>query len=67
MAVGIGIAGKMDNKDYRVYTVLGDGELDEGSIWEGVMAASHYHDNLLLLGIETIFKYRLDQGCYVSR
>ncbi|NLN41994.1 MAG: transketolase [Clostridiales bacterium] len=47
VAVGMAIAGKMDNKDYRVYTVLGDGELDEGSIWEGVMAASHYQlDNL---------------------
>lgn len=47
LAVGMAIAGKMDNKDYRVYTVLGDGELDEGSIWEGVMAASHYQlDNL---------------------
>jgi len=47
VAVGMAIAGKMDNKDYRVYTVLGDGELDEGSVWEGVMAASHYQlDNL---------------------
>lgn len=47
VAVGMAIAGKMDNKDYRVYTVLGDGELNEGSIWEGVMAASHYQlDNL---------------------
>ena len=40
-------AGKMDNRDYRVYTVMGDGELAEGSVWEGAMAASHYKlDNL---------------------
>lgn len=37
----------MDQKDYRVYTVMGDGELAEGSVWEGVMSASHYKlDNL---------------------
>ncbi len=47
VAVGMALAGKMDDKDYRVYTVLGDGELAEGSVWEGVMAASHYKlDNL---------------------
>ena len=47
IAVGMALAGKMDDKDYRVYTVLGDGELAEGSVWEGVMAASHYRlDNL---------------------
>ena len=37
----------MDRKDYRVYVVMGDGELAEGSVWEGAMAASHYClDNL---------------------
>ena len=37
----------MDKKDYRVYTVMGDGEVAEGSVWEGAMAASHYKlDNL---------------------
>ena len=41
------LAGKMDDRDYRVYTVMGDGELAEGSVWEGAMAASHYKlDNL---------------------
>lgn len=46
-SVGMALAGKMDEKDYRVYTVMGDGELAEGSVWEGVMAASHYNlDNL---------------------
>ena len=41
------LAGKMDSKAYRVYTVMGDGELAEGSVWEGVMAANQYKlDNL---------------------
>lgn len=47
IAVGMAIAAKMDREDYRVYTIMGDGELAEGSIWEGVMAGSHYKlDNL---------------------
>lgn len=47
VCVGMAKAGKMDKKDYRVYTVMGDGELAEGSVWEGAMAASHYKlDNL---------------------
>jgi len=47
VAVGMAIAGKMDKRDYRVYTLMGDGELAEGSVWEGAMAAGHYRlDNL---------------------
>lgn len=47
VAVGMALAGKMDHKDYRVYTVMGDGELAEGSVWEAAMAASTYQlDNL---------------------
>ena len=47
VCVGMAKAGKMDGRTYRVYTVLGDGELAEGSVWEGAMAASHYKlDNL---------------------
>lgn len=47
VCVGMALAGKMDKKSYRVYTVMGDGELAEGSVWEGAMAASHYKlDNL---------------------
>ena len=47
VCVGMALAGKMDRKAYRVYTVMGDGELAEGSVWEGAMAASHYKlDNL---------------------
>ena len=46
-AVGMALAGKIDNKDYRVYSILGDGEIEEGQVWEACMAASHYKlDNL---------------------
>jgi transketolase len=46
-AVGMALAGKMDQAGYRVYTLLGDGELEEGMAWEAIMAAAHYHlDNL---------------------
>ncbi|MGN0203201.1 MAG: transketolase [Coprococcus sp.] len=47
VCVGMALAGKMNKKDYRVYTVMGDGELAEGSVWEGAMAGGHYKlDNL---------------------
>lgn len=47
VCVGMAIASKMDGKNNRVYTVMGDGELAEGSVWEGAMAASQYKlDNL---------------------
>lgn len=47
-AVGIALAGKMDEKDYRVYVLMGDGEQAEGSIWEAAMAAGNYNlDNLI--------------------
>ena len=47
VSVGMALAGKMSRKGYRVYTVMGDGELAEGSVWEGAMAAAHYKlDNL---------------------
>ena len=47
-ANGMALAGKLDNKDYRVYTVLGDGELEEGQVWEAAMFAAHYKlDNLV--------------------
>lgn len=46
-AVGMALAGKIDQKDYRVYSILGDGELEEGQVWEASMAAAHYKlDNL---------------------
>lgn len=48
-AVGMALAGRLDNKEYRVYSILGDGELEEGQVWEASMAASHYKlDNLTI-------------------
>lgn len=47
VCVGMALAGKRSGKSYRVYTVMGDGELAEGSVWEGAMAAANYNlDNL---------------------
>ncbi len=47
VAVGMALSGKMDGRSYRVYTIMGDGELAEGSVWEGAMSAGHYRlDNL---------------------
>lgn len=49
VAGGMALAAKLDNKDYRVYSVLGDGELEEGQVWEQAMFASHYKlDNLTI-------------------
>ncbi len=46
-ANGMALAAKLDNKDYRVYAALGDGELEEGQVWEAAMFAAHYKlDNL---------------------
>ena len=46
-AVGMALAGKLDKKSYRVYALLGDGELEEGQVWEAAMSAAHYKlDNL---------------------
>jgi len=50
ISVGMALAGKMDKASYRVFTLLGDGELAEGSNWEAAMAASHYKlDNLIAI------------------
>lgn len=49
-AVGMAVAGKMDRKDYRVYTLLGDGEIQEGQVWEAAMfAGAHHLDNLVVI------------------
>lgn len=46
-ANGMALAAKIDKKDYRVYTILGDGELEEGQVWEAAMFAPHYKlDNM---------------------
>jgi transketolase len=50
ISAGIALAGKKDNRSYRVYTLLGDGELGEGSNWEAAMFAAHYKlDNLVAI------------------
>lgn len=51
-AVGMALAGKIDKKDYRVYTLLGDGELEEGQVWEASMCAAHYKLNNLTAFID---------------
>ena len=49
-AVGMALAGKLDNKDYRVYALCGDGEIEEGQIWEAAMFAGHRKlDNLVVI------------------
>jgi len=63
-SVGIALAGKIDSKDYHVYTIIGDGESDEGQIWEAAMTASKYKlDNL------TVFLDRnfIQQDSYTER
>lgn len=50
VANGMAIAGILDNKNYRVYAILGDGEIEEGQIWEAAMASSKYKlDNLCVI------------------
>ncbi len=50
VGVGMALAGRMQGQPYRVYVVMGDGELAEGSVWEGAMAASHFKlDNLIVI------------------
>ena len=50
VAVGMALGAKHQNKDFRVYTLLGDGEIQEGQVWEACMAAAHYKlDNLVII------------------
>ena len=50
VACGMALAAKLSGKSYRVYTAVGDGESEEGQIWEAAMFAAHYHlDNLVLI------------------
>ena len=49
-AVGMALAGKLDRRDYRVYALLGDGEIEEGQVWEAAMAAAKFKlDNLCVI------------------
>ena len=74
VAIGMALAGKMDKRDYRVYVVMGDGELAEGSVWEGAMAGGHYKlDNLCavidrnLLQISGTTEYVMNQESQEER
>ncbi|MCK4240166.1 MAG: transketolase [Candidatus Atribacteria bacterium] len=50
VAIGCALNAKLEKKDYRVYSILGDGELNEGSVWEAAMCAAHYQlDNLVAI------------------
>jgi len=49
-AIGVALAGRLNSQDYRVYALLGDGECDEGQVWEAAMAAAHFKvDNLVAI------------------
>jgi transketolase len=52
-ACGMALSGKLRNKNYRVYAVLGDGETEEGQIWEAAMMASHYKLNNLCIFVDS--------------
>ncbi len=59
VAVGMALAGKLDKKDYRVYCLMGDGEIQEGNIWEAAMSAAHFRlDNLC--GIVDYNRFQID-------
>jgi transketolase len=63
IAVGVALAGKLDNADFRVFVITGDGELQEGSNWEAAMAAGHHKlANLTLI----IDRNTLQQGARVA-
>jgi transketolase len=49
-AIGVALAGRLDSQSYRVHVLLGDGECDEGQVWEAAMAAAHFKvDNLVAI------------------
>lgn len=52
VAVGMALGAKLDNKDYRVYTILGDGEIEEGQVWEAAMFAGNRRLNNLIAFID---------------
>lgn len=50
IGIGMALAGKLDHKSYHVYAIIGDGELQEGSVWESLMAGHKYHlDNMTVI------------------
>ncbi len=52
-AVGMALAGRLDRKDYNVFVVMGDGETQEGSVWEAAMAAAHYRLDTIIAIVDT--------------
>ena len=52
IGLGMALAGRLGNKDYKTYVLLGDGECDEGQIWEAAMAAAHYKAGNLVAVID---------------
>ncbi|MBA7696738.1 Apulose-4-phosphate transketolase subunit A [subsurface metagenome] len=49
-AIGVALAGRLNSRQYRAYVLLGDGECDEGQVWEGAMSAAHFKvDNLMAI------------------
>ncbi|HNX07054.1 MAG TPA: transketolase [Bacteroidales bacterium] len=52
IGAGLALAAKMDNKDYRTFVLMSDGECDEGSVWEAILFASHHHLNNLIAIID---------------
>ena len=52
VANGMALAGRIDGKDYRVYAVMGDGELQEGQVWEAAMSAAHYRLDRLIAFVD---------------
>ncbi len=59
VGIGMALAGKIDKKDYRVYVIMGDGEMEEGQVWEGAMFAS-FHKLSNLTVIVDYNKFQLD-------
>ncbi|MCX6273274.1 MAG: transketolase [Bacteroidetes bacterium] len=55
VSVGLALAGKMDQQNWKVYCILGDGELQEGSVWEAAMSASHHKLNNLVAIVDRNF------------
>ncbi len=59
VGIGMALAGKLDKKDYRVYVIMGDGEMDEGQVWEGAMFADFHRLNNLTVIVD-YNKFQLD-------
>ena len=59
IGIGMALAARLDNKDYRTYVLLGDGECDEGLVWESLMSASHFNLTNLTVYLDIQFLLRL--------